>query len=117
MGDLTLHFSRDEFRCPCGCGRDDISLDLVRALERLREKVGFPLFITSGVRCEKYNKQIGGAVNSAHIRGLAADIWVCNSGMRYDLVKSALECGFRRIGIGMNFVHLDIDGNDSGLRS
>ncbi len=44
-----------------------------QVLQPLRDKVG-PVQITSGYRCEALNKAVGGAENSAHLYGLAADI-------------------------------------------
>lgn len=43
-------------------------------LDPLREKVG-RIQINSGYRTPAYNKQIGGATNSQHCRGEAADIF------------------------------------------
>lgn len=45
-------------------------------LEPLRADLDRPIKITSGYRCEKLNKLIGGAKNSQHIEGKAADIRV-----------------------------------------
>lgn len=57
--------------------------DEVRALCALCENVLEPLrcrfgaiTITSGYRCEKLNKAVGGVVNSQHTRGEAVDIFV-----------------------------------------
>ena len=47
--------------------------------------------------------------DSAHTRGLAADIR-CNAGAtRMKIVRAALALGITRIGIGSSFVHVDID--------
>lgn len=43
-------------------------------LQPIREKYGKPLIVTSGFRCEKLNKAIGGAKSSQHCKGEAADI-------------------------------------------
>lgn len=45
-------------------------------LEQIREVIGMPIRVTSGYRCSVLNKAIGGAMNSAHVHGLAADIEV-----------------------------------------
>lgn len=44
-------------------------------LEPIREKFG-PVTITSGFRCKKLNELVGGAPNSKHLKGEAADIKV-----------------------------------------
>lgn len=43
-------------------------------LDPLREKWGAPIKVTSGYRCPALNRAIGGAVNSQHTKGEAADI-------------------------------------------
>jgi hypothetical protein len=48
-------------------------------LDKIREAIGKPVHVTSGFRCYRLNEAIGGAANSQHIKGEAADITV--SGM------------------------------------
>ena len=43
-------------------------------LEPLRERYGKPITVNSGYRCQVHNKTVGGAINSQHTRGEAADI-------------------------------------------
>jgi len=45
-----------------------------KIIDPLREKVG-AIRVNSGYRTPAYNKQIGGATNSQHCRGEAADIF------------------------------------------
>ncbi len=105
---LTPHFNLDEFRCPC-C-HDVIkaaALELATALEPVRDDIG-PIHILSGYRCFKHNLAIGGKTFSQHLVGLAVDVACQNSTHRFALVELALRHGFRRVGIGTDFVHLDI---------
>ena len=44
--------------------------------EPIREKIGCPLFISSGFRSEKVNALVGGSKTSQHILGQAADIQI-----------------------------------------
>ena len=67
MGDLSKNFNRKEFECPCGCGVNRVSPGLITKLQELREKLGKPIEVTSGVRCEAENKRIGGYSNSPHL--------------------------------------------------
>ena len=46
-------------------------------LDGIRAKFGKPILISSGYRCPMLNKAVGGAVNSQHLKGLAADL-VCS---------------------------------------
>lgn len=108
MGDLSAHFSRKEFACRCGCGRDEVHPLLVTALEALRERLGRPVVITSGVRCPEWNRAVGGRPNSAHLTGEAADIKVTGSAERMVLVRAALALDFRRVGVARGFVHVDV---------
>lgn len=47
---------------------------LAMVLEQVRALVGAPITISSGYRSPTLNKAVGGASNSAHVLGLAADI-------------------------------------------
>lgn len=105
---LSEHFNDEEFVCKCGCGRKDINPMLLIKLEEIREYTKRAVFITSGVRCPLYNRQINGAHNSPHMFGHAVDISVSNSKDRYELVMAAMTKGIRRIGVGKNFVHVDV---------
>lgn len=50
---------------------------LMRTLEGVRTAVGDrPVVVTSGYRCERLNRHIGGSKTSAHMDGRAADIKV-----------------------------------------
>jgi len=89
---LTVHFTVDEFRCPC-CGIAIVTLPLLRLLERLRDLVGEPLIITSGYRCPKHNAEVGGAPDSLHMAGCAADIR-CDAVEPRKLAQLAGRVGF-----------------------
>ena len=78
MGDISKNFSRKELACSCGCGfgmgTNDIHIDLITILQRIRDAYKKPIVITSGCRCHRHNKEIGGAERSTHTFGMAADI-------------------------------------------
>ncbi len=76
MGDLSTHFDRSEFACPCGCGFDTVDARLIEYLEAIRQYFDRPVMITSACRCDSYNREIGGAELSQHKLGRAADIVV-----------------------------------------
>lgn len=108
MGDLSEHFSRHEFECRCGCGKDDVFPGLIDALEKLRSIYGKSIIVLSGVRCMEHNRRVGGKPNSAHLRGKAADILVTNSPDRFRLLNAAFRV-FNRVGIYKGFIHVDVD--------
>lgn len=62
-------------------------------LDPLREKWGMPIIVTSGYRCEKLNKAVGGSSSSQHMKGQAADIRTV-SDSRVDNMK-LLKCLLR----------------------
>jgi uncharacterized protein YcbK (DUF882 family) len=95
-------------RC-CGAGANQIQPELLKRLEALEVEVG-PVKISSGYRCEKHNKEVGGESNSAHTRGYAIDI-VCKDGREVRKVLVRALPIFNRIGISAKatgrFIHLD----------
>ena len=85
--------------------------DLLNRLNELRAIWGKPMVITSGYRPPEYNKEIGGAKNSAHIYAMAADIWDPNKELAEFLSKD--EKLLEELGFWMedpkytrNWVHL-----------
>lgn len=73
------HFKQSEFTCKCGCGMNNINLNLVQILDEIRDYFGQPITVSSGCRCRSHNsKQKGSSPNSRHISGKAADIVVRN---------------------------------------
>lgn len=69
----TLNFSEDEFKCKCGCGLSAQDA-LILAMQSVRDAWGKPMTVNCGARCQMHNYMVGGAKNSAHLYGLAADI-------------------------------------------
>ena len=117
MGNMTKNFSREEFTCQCGCAANNISPTLVDMLQLVRDYIGTGITITSGIRCAQHNAIVGGVVGSAHVPvdigaglyGHGVDIKVSTSQYRYKLTPTLYKAGFRRIGIGDGFIHVDID--------
>lgn len=75
---VSTHFNRKEFQCKCGCGFCAVDVELLDVLEKARKYFSNPVLITSGCRCEAYNKSIGGASKSKHVKAIASDIAVKN---------------------------------------
>lgn len=73
---LSPHFKVREFRCNDGSDKILISDELVQLLEKIRSHFGKPVIITSGYRTESYNRKCGGAKQSQHLYGIAADIQI-----------------------------------------
>ncbi len=52
----------------------NLNLLVDNILDPLREAYGAPIIVTSGYRCGRLNKAVGGAAKSQHMYGQAADI-------------------------------------------
>lgn len=59
---------------PDGRVRVNLTALVANILDPLREAYGKPIIVTSGYRCAKLNKAVGGVKNSQHLTGEAADI-------------------------------------------
>lgn len=101
------HFSLEEFACPC-CGKCDMQEDFLEAIDLARDSSGVPFTITSGYRCEKHNKEVGGIEGSAHTKGYASDISITSSETRCKALRAIL-LHFSRVGISKSFIHVDMD--------
>lgn len=113
MGDLSKHFSKKEFACKCGCGFDTPVPELVTKLEKFRELCGNkPIIINSACRCAKHNasKAVGGAKNSQHVKGTAADVRKFADMSVDEMAKLAEQAGFDGIGKYKWGVHVDVRG-------
>lgn len=112
--DGIQYFKYGEFTCHCGCGYNTVDIRLVKILDDIRKHYGKPAIITSGVRCEKHNKEVGGVSNSWHIRRKAADFYINGvSSSELNRYCSILkEQGLLRYcyAIDSGAVHIDIGG-------
>ena len=59
------NFTEKELRCPC-CGLFNMTDRHLINLQALRYRLGLPLTVTSGCRCMKHNRTVGGVPNSRH---------------------------------------------------
>ena len=85
---LSLHFSLRELtfsEAAARMGRDveptaeqiaNAQRLCLTLLEPIRQQLGRPMTVLSGIRPQWLNEAIGGAPNSKHLQGLAADILV-----------------------------------------
>jgi uncharacterized protein YcbK (DUF882 family) len=105
---ISPDFNREEFACGCGCGYDTVDAELLAVLQRTRDHFGMPIKINSGCRCAKHNRSVGGAPNSQHLLGRAADIVVSQVAPK-DVYAYLHAQNSGRYGIGLyrTFVHVD----------
>ena len=111
--DTVKYFGRHEFACKCGkCGGFPVEPDeaFIRKLDAFRERVGEPVYVNSGIRCKEHNAAVGGAENSRHLYGDAADIRCDGKTPRelYDIADEMFPDG----GVGLYGwgVHIDDRG-------
>ena len=105
----TKHFDIREFSCKCGCGVTKPCSELFAVLELVRVHFNKPVTINSSYRCEKHNAEVGGAKNSKHKLGIAADIVV--KGVEPKLVYQFIDATFpNSYGLGSynSFTHIDV---------
>lgn len=92
-----------------GSGEKNMNMDFVYWLNLVRMRASVPMKINSGYRTPAHNAAVGGEPNSAHLRGLAADIACPDMATRGSILKAAYALNVRRVGIAKTFVHLDND--------
>jgi len=116
---LTSNFELSEFASKDG---STTPLDVIENLKELasnlqviRDTIKAPIRINSGYRSPAHNKRIGGATNSFHVKGIAADIVI--DGYTPEEVFATLEILMRsgKIKKGglkkyRTFVHYDTRG-------
>ena len=86
MNYLSDHFTLEEMTAsemarkmhidntPPDSAIKNLKILCTQVLEPARQRYGHPLTITSGFRCLKLNRLVGGQPNSYHLKGMAADI-------------------------------------------
>lgn len=122
---LSANFSLSEFESKDGAPMPpDVRANVERLathLQVLRDTIKLPITITSGYRSPAHNKKIGGAPQSYHTRGMAADIQVNGitpSELAATITALVIEGKMRAGGIGRysRWVHYDIRGTHIRFR-
>ena len=128
--ELSKHFTLAEFTASSVAARYGIDnmpgaqaienlKRLAAVMEDVRGILGKPIIITSGYRCSRLNKLVGGRPNSKHVDGLACD-FICppwsipeiiaamqNSAIPFDqcimeFYNPATGDGWAHVGLGAN---------------
>ena len=129
----TEHFKVSEFACK-HCGQNHIDQRVINMAEEIRQKLGIPVRVNSGYRCEVHNKNVGGVCpkydkngklicrGSNHMYGLAADLSCSlSSAQILAAVKELKTSGGLQdldycIQYGKkNFIHIDCGGKRNNL--
>ncbi len=99
---------KSKFKCKC-CGINKIDYHVIELCKLIEYTVGFPLNVNSGYRCRKHNTAIGGAKNSQHLKGFAADLSGKDLSKLKEVCKNLWD--HKEIGgygIYRTFVHVDM---------
>ena len=106
---LSTNFTVKEFACKDGSDSIVIEFELVEILQKIRDHFGKAVTINSAYRNATYNKKVGGASNSQHVFGRAADIVV--KGVSPEKVAQYAEYLMPNkggIGLYSTFTHVDV---------
>jgi hypothetical protein len=110
---LTSHrkFDEEQYNPPSEV-IENLRALCVNILQPLREAIGSPVNLNSGYRCPSLNRSIGGAKNSQHMTGHAADIIDLNNGNEKLFKKiKELNLPFDQVidEFGFRWVHVSYD--------
>lgn len=110
---LGENFRLVEFASRDGADEVLVHPALVALLETVREHFGEPVTVNSGYRSPAHNRRIGGARNSRHVMGLAADIVVDKGAVSPRRVATYVET-LDPGGLGRynTFTHVDVQGKN-----
>ena len=117
--NLTTNFLFREFQCkdgtPVPVELIDNAKELAENLQAFRDAVGKPVVINSAYRTERYNRMVGGASRSQHLKAKAADITVPGMTPKEvaDKIEELIKEGvMKQGGLGRykTFTHYDIRG-------
>lgn len=100
--------------CTPKSDRSKLDTLLLSVLDEIEECTGQDLVINSAYRSQAYEIDKKRNGSSSHCLGKAVDIACYTSGMRYNIVKLALQKGINRIGIYKTFIHLDVATSKDG---
>lgn len=116
---LTTNFHKMEFESRDGAVMPSEVLEnikeLANNLQKIRDHFGEAIHINSAYRSPAHNESIGGATNSQHLLGKAADIAMKNftsEEIVLELKKMINDGEIKQGGLGLynGFVHYDIRG-------
>lgn len=90
---------------------------LCETLEKVRSLVGAPISVSSGYRSPELNKAVSGARDSAHTKGLAADITTNSlTPKALALLIKASDIKYDQLIYEGTWVHIAIDKDGAGRR-
>lgn len=108
---LISWFTKDEMKCKCECEEEVMNFIFMSKIDWLRKVLGFPLLVSSGYRCKRWDDLLGGYRN--HL-GHAIDILIYGD-RAIQLLSLAIKDKNDFTGFGLQqegfykkrFIHLD----------
>lgn len=109
---MYKYFTEEEFRqANPACSLSDMSPVFMARLDEARHIAGVPFVVSSAYRPKSYELSKGRQGTSSHCLGLAIDLACASNFNRLLIVEALVKVGFRRIGIGKTFIHVDNDAS------
>lgn len=108
------YFSRNELKCKCGRYCDGFPVEperlLIEQAENVRDHFGVPVHVSSGVRCDQHNVNVGGVEDSRHKSGKAMDFRVEGQSAKtvLNFIKALPKIRYC-YAIDGSYVHMDIE--------
>lgn len=112
--DAIRYFSRKEFACKCGKYCDgypaQMKRNVVELADKAREELKGAGFVSSGLRCNQHNTNVGGVSDSRHLIGKAVDLRIEGKSAKQILSWAKNQPQIRyAYAIDQNYVHMDIE--------
>lgn len=82
LTQISTYLAHREFECKCvyaDCTFTLLNPELTQTFNAVRFNWGSAIGVTSGFRCQRHNKDVGGFDDSWHKRGSAIDIYPHNN--------------------------------------
>lgn len=102
----TANKITEQFNPPQGVIDNIVKLN--EFVQQARTEMNRPFRITSGYRCERLNRRVGGVANSEHLTGEGVDIAFNSIDDAVKMAEIFIKLGIKRIGLGWSFLHIGI---------
>ena len=105
---IAKHFIGKEMACKDGAEEYMYAPELMNVLDNIRDHFNKPVIINSGYRTPEWNMKVGGAKNSYHVKGMAADPEVKFNFGQIMAKEASSIMGDGGVIRYTNFVHVDV---------
>lgn len=112
------NFAKDDFKCKCGCGTNEIKDEFIDVSQEIRTASGCVMSVNSGYRCSDHPDEAKKRRPGSHTLGLVADYGLSH-GKAFRVLQAAMAHP-KVTAIGINqkgkkrFIHIGIDPEAPG---